>query len=100
MTDGKWRMTDGKISNPKSKTHKPIPTDLRRHRANTDRNLLIGFFVVLLMAGGGLILYFYGGLAMGAGLLCFIGAALLVAVVFLILFGLGWLGDWLDSREG
>ena len=76
------------------------PTDLRSHRVNTDRNLLIGFFVVLLMAGGGLIFYFYGGLAMGAGLLCFIGTALLVAVVFLVLFALGRLSEWLDNREG
>jgi hypothetical protein len=84
------------IQNPKSENRNP--TDLRRHRTITDRNLLFGFFFVLAGVGGALIWVFYGGLGFGAGLLCFIGAAVVVGVLFLILFGLGRLSDWLEDR--
>jgi hypothetical protein len=76
------------------------PTDLRRHRTETDRNLLIGFFVTLIIAGGGLVLLFYGGWEAGTALACFIGAAALVGVVFLIMYGMGRLSEWLDNRDG
>lgn len=77
----------------------PKPTDLRRFRAATDRNLLIGFFVVLIVVGGGLIYLFYdwGGLA--TGLLCMFGGALVAAGVVLVAFGFEWVSDWLDKRE-
>ncbi len=75
------------------------PTDLRGHRAATDRNLLFGFFFVLAGIGGVLIWAFYGGLGLGAGLACFTGAALVVGVLFLILYGLGRLSDWLEERQ-
>jgi hypothetical protein len=75
------------------------PTDLRRHRTETDRNLLIGFFVMLVLAGGGLILLFYGGWEAATALLCFIGAAGLVGLVFLVMFGMGRLSEWLDNRD-
>jgi hypothetical protein len=76
------------------------PTDLRRHRTETDRNLLIGFFVTLIIAGGGLVLLFYGGWEAGTALACFIGAGALVGVVFLIMYGMGRLSEWLDNRDG
>jgi hypothetical protein len=43
--------------------------DLRRHRARTDRNLLLGFFALLFLVGGGLIWIIYGSGAalLGAG---------------------------------
>jgi hypothetical protein len=75
------------------------PTDLRRHRAETDRNLLIGFFVLLIIAGGGLVGVFYGGWEAGTAVLCFVAAAGIVALVFLILYGMGRLSEWLDNRD-
>ncbi|MGH2521929.1 MAG: hypothetical protein ACRDH2_05440 [Anaerolineales bacterium] len=74
-------------------------TDLRRHRAITDRNLLIGFFAVLFLAGGGLIFLLYGSGAAAFGLLCIALGAVLAGSVLLIMFGLQWLSDWLDQRE-
>ncbi len=75
------------------------PTDLRRHRAVTDRNLLIGFFVVLLVVGGGLIGLAYGGGAGVTGVICIGAAALLAGLVALVMLGIGWLSQWLDQRE-
>ncbi len=75
------------------------PTDLRRHRAVTDRNLLLGFFVVLLVVGGALIYLFYGGAAMASGLACIGAAAALAGLVALVMLGLGRLSQWLDNHD-
>lgn len=75
------------------------PTDTRRHRAATDRNLLIGFFVVLVAAGGALILWAYGGPAAFLGIVCLLGFAALAGLVMLVMTGLGRLSEWLDHRD-
>ena len=75
------------------------PTDLRRHRETTDRNVLIGFFAVLLLVGGGLIWIIYGGAAMATGLICMLAGALLTGLVLLIMLGLQWLSDRLERDE-
>ena len=75
------------------------PTDLRRHRAVTDRNRLIGFFVVLLVVGGGLIGLAYGGGAAVTGVICIGAAAMLAGLVALVVFGIEKLSRWLDKRE-
>ena len=75
------------------------PTDTRRHRAITDRNLLIGFFVVLVLAGGALIFWFYGGPAGVLGVVCLLGFAALAGVVMLVMTGLERVGEWLDKRD-
>ena len=75
------------------------PTDLRRHRETTDRNLLLGFFAVLFIVGGGLIFWIYGGGALATGLVCMAGGALLTGLVLLIMLGLQWLSLWLDKTE-
>jgi CHASE2 domain-containing sensor protein len=75
------------------------PTDLRRHRSTTDRNLLIGFFVVLLIVGGGLIGLAYGGGAAVTGVICIGAATMLAGLVALVMFGLERLSQWLDKRE-
>jgi len=75
------------------------PTDLRRHRTITDRNLLIGFFVVLLLVGGGLIGLAYGGGAAVTGVICIGAAALLAGLVALVMFGIERLSQWLDHRD-
>jgi hypothetical protein len=63
----------------------PEPSDTRRHQAETERHLMIGGFVILVVVGGGLILLFYGRGATLTGLLCFGGAALIFGLLFLVL---------------
>ena len=75
------------------------PTDTRRHRADTDRNLLIGFFVLLVFVGGALILWLYGGLAGVEGIICMLGLAAVAGVVMLVMTGLSRLSEWLDNRD-
>ena len=77
----------------------PKPTDTRRHRADTDRSLLIGFFVVLVIIGGALIFWFYGGLAGIEGVVCLLGFGAVAGLVMLIMTGLGRLSEWLDNRD-
>ena len=75
-----------------------LPTNYRALRAVTERNLLIGFIVILFVAGLGLIGLFYGGGAVVGGLSCVLLAAALVGVVALVLAGLGKLSEWLDNN--
>jgi hypothetical protein len=75
------------------------PTDLRRHRAVTDRNLLVGFFVLLFVVGGALIYAFYGGAALASGLACVLAAAVLAGLVALVMAGLERLSRWMDRQE-
>ena len=75
------------------------PTNLRGHRARTDRNLLIGFFALLFIVGGALIWWLYGGSAAALGIICIALGAMLAGLVVAITLGLGWLSDWLDRRD-
>ncbi|MBM4422670.1 MAG: hypothetical protein FJ030_04665 [Chloroflexi bacterium] len=75
------------------------PTNYRRNRAVTERNLLIGFFIVVFAAGLGLIGFFYGGGAIIGGLSCALLIVALVGVVVLAVAGLGKLSEWMDSRD-
>lgn len=75
------------------------PTDLRRYQITTDRNLLIGFFVLLFLVGGGLIYVFYGVGGLSMGLLCMLGGALVAAALVLVVFGFEWLSRWLENRD-
>ena len=61
--------------------------------------MLIGFFAVLFIVGGGLIWLIYGGPAMAVGLVCMVGGALLTGVVLLIMLGLQWVSNWLEKDE-
>jgi hypothetical protein len=71
---------------------------VRQHRRYTDRNLLLGFFALLFLVGGGLIWLLYGGPAAALGVVCIALGAALVGVVSLVVLGLGWLSEWLDKR--
>jgi hypothetical protein len=75
------------------------PTDTRRHRVDTDRNLLIGFFVVLVLVGGALIFWLYGGLAGVEGVICLLGFGAVAGAVMLVMTGLSRLSEWLDNRD-
>lgn len=81
------------MSNPRK------PSDLRRYESQTTRNLVFGFFGLLLVVGGGLILLFYGPLGLGAGVLCMAAGAALFGLVLLVVFAFGWIADWLDRRD-
>ncbi len=60
---------------------RPPSTNTRAHRARTDRNLLLGFFALLFIVGGGLIWYFYGAGAAALGVACMALGAVLVYFV-------------------
>ncbi len=72
------------------------PTNYRALSAATNRNLLIGFFVILFVAGVGLIGLFYGGGGIIGALACLLPTIGVVGVVVLVVAGLGKLSEWLD----
>ena len=74
---------------------RPRPDNPRAHRARTDRNLLIGFFALLFIVGGGLIWYFYGAGAAALGVGCIAAGAVLTGALALVMMGLQWLSDHL-----
>jgi hypothetical protein len=72
---------------------------MRGHRERTDRNLLLGFFALLFVVGGGLIWLLYGGSAAALGVVCIALGAVLAGLVIFIMLAIGWLSAWLDKRE-
>jgi hypothetical protein len=72
------------------------PTNYRKQRFITERNLLIGFVLIIFIVGLGLIGWLYGGGAFVGGLGCIFLSLGLAGVVALVLFGLGKLSEWLD----
>jgi hypothetical protein len=75
------------------------PNNSRQHRERTDRNLLLGFFALLFIVGGGLIAVLYGSGAAAMGVGCMAAGAVLAGVVVLVMLGIQWLSDWLERRE-
>jgi hypothetical protein len=71
---------------------------MRGHRERTDRNLLLGFFALLFVVGGGLIWLLYGGNAAALGVVCIALGAVLAGLVIFIMLVIGWLSAWLDKR--
>jgi hypothetical protein len=74
------------------------PTNYRKIRAITDRNLIIGFILIILVVGVGLIGMLYGGGAVIGGLSCVLFGIGLLGVVALVMAGLGKLSEWLDRE--
>jgi hypothetical protein len=74
------------------------PSNPRAHRARTDRNLLLGFFALLFIVGGGLIWYLYGAGAAALGVACIALGALLVGALSLLMLGLEWLSHRWDEK--
>lgn len=74
------------------------PSNYRAIRAATDRNLLIGFFVILFVIGLGLIGLFYGGGGVVGALACILVALGMIGVLVLIIGGLEKLSAWLEDK--
>ena len=62
--------------------------DLRKYQSQTSFRLVVGFILLLVIVGGGLIWYFYGPGAALTGLMCLAAALLPVLLIWLILTGL------------
>ncbi|MGQ9458458.1 MAG: hypothetical protein ACUVXH_13365 [Anaerolineae bacterium] len=59
--------------------------DPRRHWAETQRNLILGGFAILLVVGGGLIALLYGPGAAGTAISCLLVFMGIFGLLFLIL---------------
>ncbi len=70
--------------------------DLRRYSRQTTIHLFVGFIVLLLVGGGGLVYWIYGSGALPTYLLC-----LSVGLAPLLLIGLALLAmQWIADRSG
>ena len=65
--------------------------DLRRFARQTNLQIALGAILILLIVGIGLVWYFYGGVAAGAGLLCVIVGLSPVVLILLVLLALDWI---------
>lgn len=74
------------------------PTNYRKTRAITERNLVIGFIIIIFTVGVGLIGLLYGGGAVIGGISCILLGFGLLGVVALVMLGLGRLSEWLDRE--
>jgi hypothetical protein len=86
-------MTDERASKPPAS--RP-PTDLREHRRQTERNLVVGGFVLLFVVGGGLIWYFWGLGPALAGWVCMGAGVALFGGLYLVLKLMEW---WSNPRD-
>ncbi len=74
------------------------PRDLPRHHRRTERGLVIGFFLILLLVGGGLIAWIYGWGGLAGGLASIIACTLaLLGIGGLLWALLTWAGRWADG---
>lgn len=68
----------------------------QRHRRQTRARLVLGGMLVLLLVGGGLVWLFYGRAAAFTAVLCLLGAAAVMALLWLILT---LLEKWVKDEE-
>jgi len=61
------------------------PTNLRKQQQQTERNLILGGFLILFVVGGGLVWYLYGARAALAGWVCLGSGVALFGGLYLIL---------------
>ncbi len=72
--------------------------DLRRYSRRTSINLFVGFILILLVGGGGLVVLIYGARALPTFLLC-LGAGLApLLLIGLALLAMQWFVD--RSEQG
>jgi hypothetical protein len=65
--------------------------DLRKYAKQTNLRLLLGFFVLLLVIGIGLIYLFFGRNAALMGLICTGGALVPAVLIWLVLWVMGYI---------
>lgn len=68
--------------------------DLRKYASKTDMHLIVGFFILLIVVGLGLVFLIWGAGAAVTGLIC-VGVALLPVLAVL---GVVWILDYLARR--
>lgn len=68
--------------------------NMREYRAEMERRLVVGFALLLLLVGDGLILFIYGPAAAVSGLLCILAGLALLGLLWLLM----WLIDRLSRR--
>jgi hypothetical protein len=71
--------------------------DLRGFAQQTNRRLLIGFILLLLILGDGLIYVFYGQNAAIMGLVCLLLGLGPAVLIWLVLVALGWVVKKVDE---
>lgn len=67
--------------------------DLRRYSRQTSINLFIGFILLLLVGGGGLVYLIYGASALPTYLLCLFAGLAPLLLIGLALLAIQWLAD-------
>lgn len=71
--------------------------DLRAYAKQTNAQLVVGFIVLLLLVGDGLIYWIYGKEAAMMGLLCIFGGMAPVVAIWGILGLIGWIAKKADK---
>jgi len=71
--------------------------DLRKYARQTNTQLLIGFFVLLMLVGVGSIYFIYGREAAVFGLVCIATALVPAGLVWLVLALMGWAAKKADG---
>ena len=75
------------------------PRDLPHHHRRTERWLVVGFFAILLLVGGGLIAVNYGWGGFLGGILSIVACSgALVGLGGLLWALLAWAGRWADGE--
>jgi hypothetical protein len=72
--------------------------DLRRYSRRTSINLFVGFIVILLFGGGGLVVLIYGASALPTFLLCLVAGLAPLFLIGLTLVAMQWIVD--RSEQG
>jgi hypothetical protein len=70
--------------------------DLRRSSRQTTIRLVIGFFIILLVVGLGLIYLIWGRNAAVSGLICIGLGVFPIGLIWLLLWLLGWIAKKMD----
>ncbi len=73
--------------------------DLRKYARKTNRRLFIGFGLILVLVGDGLIYWMYGQNAAILGLICILAGIGPVALIWLVLNGFEWIVKRANENE-